>query len=83
MGLVCHLSRKNIILWANFWAGSFLRKVNGGKARIDAEEITSADGDWFVLLHIRFLLVVVVLTLYGVIQIFVSCGCYIVTRFVS
>lgn len=82
MDLMCHLSGKNIILWTNFWADSFLRKVNGGKARIDTEEITYADGDLFVLVHIRVLLVVV-LTLYGVMQIFVSSGCCTVTCFVS
>ena len=82
MGLMHHLSRKNIILWTNFRAGGFVRKVNEGKARIETEEITSTDGDWFVLVHIRVLLVVV-LSLYGVMLIFVSGGCCTVTCFVS
>jgi hypothetical protein len=65
MGLMCHLSRKNIILWTYFWAGSFLRKVDGGgKARIDTEEISPDDGEWFVLVHMKVLLVVV-LTVHG------------------
>jgi hypothetical protein len=59
MGLMCYFSRKNIILWTNFWEDSFLRMVNGEKTRIDTEEITFADGDWFVLVHIRVLLAVV------------------------
>jgi len=46
----------------------------GGKARIDTEEISADDGDWFVLVHIKVLLVVV-LNVYGVMQIFVSSGC--------
>jgi hypothetical protein len=45
----------------------------GGNAKVDTEEITSADGDWFVLVHIRVLLVVV-LAVYGMMQIFVSYG---------
>jgi len=31
----------------------------GGIVRIDNEEMTSADGDWFVLVHIRVSLIVV------------------------
>ena len=54
----------------------------GEKARINIEEVNSADGDWFVLVHIRVLLVVV-LILYGVMQIFLSSACCIVTCFVS
>ena len=59
---MCQLSRKNIVLWTNFWEDSFLRKVIGGWGgivRIDNEEITSANGDWFVLVHIRVLLIAV------------------------
>jgi hypothetical protein len=45
-----------------FLGGQFLEKGNwgvGGIVRIDNEEITSANGDWFVLVHIGVLLIAV------------------------